>query len=142
MNTVCAAGTGSFLDQQAARLGIPIEEFGSYALLSASPTHIAGRCTVFAETDMIHKQQMGHSLSDIIAGLCDALVRNYLSNVAKGKELLPPVVFQGGVAANLGSEVPCKDRCPWRLSSRPTITSWERSGPPYWLKDWPGPQRK
>jgi predicted CoA-substrate-specific enzyme activase len=102
MNTVCAAGTGSFLDQQASRLGIPIEEFGSQALRSRSPCHIAGRCTVFAETDMVHKQQMGHALPDIIAGLCRALVRNYLANVAKGKELLPPVVFQGGVAANLG----------------------------------------
>ena len=102
MNTVCAAGTGSFLDQQAARLGIPIEEFGAYALRSRSPSQIAGRCTVFAETDMIHKQQMGHAIADIVAGLCDALVRNYLNNVAKGKELLPPVVFQGGVAANLG----------------------------------------
>ena len=102
MNTVCAAGTGSFLDQQAARLGIPIEEFGSYALRAKTPSQIAGRCTVFAETDMIHKQQMGHSVADIIAGLCEALVRNYLSNVAKGKEVLAPVVFQGGVAANLG----------------------------------------
>jgi predicted CoA-substrate-specific enzyme activase len=102
MNTVCAAGTGSFLDQQAARLGIPIEEFGSHALRAKFPSQIAGRCTVFAETDMIHKQQMGHTVADIIAGLCDALVRNYLSNVAKGKELLAPVVFQGGVAANLG----------------------------------------
>ena len=102
MNTVCAAGTGSFLDQQAARLGIPIEEFGSYALRAKLPSQIAGRCTVFAETDMIHKQQMGHTVADIIAGLCEALVRNYLSNVAKGKEVLAPVVFQGGVAANLG----------------------------------------
>jgi len=102
MNSVCAAGTGSFLDQQAARLGIPIEEFGSYALRARSSSHIAGRCTVFAETDMVHKQQMGHALPDIIAGLCDALVRNYLTNVAKGKELLPPLIFQGGVAANLG----------------------------------------
>jgi predicted CoA-substrate-specific enzyme activase len=102
MNSVCAAGTGSFLDQQVARLGIPIEEFGSYALRAQSPSHIAGRCTVFAETDMVHKQQMGQALTDIIAGLCEALVRNYLSNVAKGKELLPPVIFQGGVAANQG----------------------------------------
>lgn len=102
MNTVCAAGTGSFLDQQAARLGIPIEDFGALALRATSPVRIAGRCTVFAESDMIHKQQMGHNLEDIIAGLCEALVRNYLNNVGKGKEILPPVVFQGGVAANLG----------------------------------------
>ena len=102
MNTVCAAGTGSFLDQQAARIGIPIEEFGQRALESRSPVRIAGRCAVFAESDMIHKQQQGHPLEDIIAGLCEALVRNYLNNVGKGKEILPPVVFQGGVAANAG----------------------------------------
>ncbi|MCL5981365.1 MAG: acyl-CoA dehydratase activase [Firmicutes bacterium] len=102
MNTVCAAGTGSFLDHQAARLHIPIEEFGALALQSNSSVRIAGRCSVFAESDMIHKQQMGHQFPDIIAGLCDALVRNYLNNVGKGKEILPPVVFQGGVAANAG----------------------------------------
>ena len=102
MNTVCAAGTGSFLDHQAARLNIPIEDFGSLALKSNHPVHIAGRCSVFAESDMVHKQQMGHNIEDIIAGLCDALVRNYLNNVGKGKEILAPVVFQGGVAANVG----------------------------------------
>jgi predicted CoA-substrate-specific enzyme activase len=102
MNTVCAAGTGSFLDQQAARLNIPIESFGGIALESASPVRIAGRCSVFAESDMIHKQQMGHNLPDILAGLCEAMVRNYLNNVGKGKEILAPVVFQGGVAANVG----------------------------------------
>ena len=102
MNTVCAAGTGSFLDQQAARLNIQIEKFGEIALQSKSPVRIAGRCAVFAESDMIHKQQMGCSLPDILAGLCEALVRNYLNNVGKGKEILAPVVFQGGVAANVG----------------------------------------
>jgi len=102
MNTVCAAGTGSFLDQQASRLGIPIEEFGSLALESDNAVRIAGRCTVFAESDMIHKQQMGHQVQDIVRGLCEALVRNYLNNVGKGKEISPPVLFQGGVAANIG----------------------------------------
>lgn len=102
MNTVCAAGTGSFLDRQAARLEIPIEDFGAYALRATAPVRIAGRCAVFAESDMIHKQQTGHSIEDIVGGLCEALVRNYLSNLAKGKEILEPVVFQGGVAANVG----------------------------------------
>lgn len=102
MNTVCAAGTGSFLDRQAARLGVPIEEFGELALRSTSPVRIAGRCAVFAESDMIHKQQSGHSNEDIVNGLCEALVRNYLNNLAKGKEINEPVVFQGGVAANKG----------------------------------------
>ena len=101
MNTVCARNR-FFLDQQAGRLGIPIEKFGELALQARSPVRIAGRCAVFAESDMIHKQQMGCSLPDILAGLCDALVRNYLNNVGKGKEILAPVVFQGGVAANAG----------------------------------------
>lgn len=102
MNTVCAAGTGAFLDQQAARLNISIEEFSLLALKSKMPVRIAGRCAVFAETDMIHKQQTGHSLPDIINGVCEALVRNYLNNVGRGKEIAGPVVFQGGVAANIG----------------------------------------
>jgi predicted CoA-substrate-specific enzyme activase len=102
MNTVCAAGTGSFLEQQAARLGIAIDRFGELALGSRTPVRIAGRCAVFAESDMIHKQQMGHRIEDIIFGLCEALVRNYLNNVGKGKVIEPPVVFQGGVAANAG----------------------------------------
>ncbi|MBO8158681.1 acyl-CoA dehydratase activase [Thermosyntropha sp.] len=102
MNTVCAAGTGSFLDQQAARLNIPIEEFGRKAVLSSQPVRIAGRCGVFAESDMIHKQQMGYPVEDILMGLCEALVRNYMNNVAKGKRIEELVVFQGGVAANIG----------------------------------------
>ncbi|MDD2402011.1 MAG: acyl-CoA dehydratase activase [Clostridia bacterium] len=105
MNTVCAAGTGSFLDQQASRLNIPIEKFGELALKSQNPVRIAGRCAVFAESDMVHKQQLGHCTEDIVAGLCEALVRNYLNNVGKGKEILEPVVFQGGVAANIGIKV-------------------------------------
>jgi len=102
MNSVCAAGTGSFLDHQASRLGIPIEEFGSYAIKSKNPLSIAGRCTVFAESDMIHKQNAGYSKEDIIAGLCDSLVRNYMNNLSKGKELAEPIVFQGGVSYNEG----------------------------------------
>jgi predicted CoA-substrate-specific enzyme activase len=102
MNSVCAAGTGSFLDQQAYRLNMPVEEIGPLALLSQQAVRIAGRCTVFAESDMVHKQQMGHQLEDILYGLCQALARNYLNNLALGKELRPPVVFQGGVAANAG----------------------------------------
>ncbi|MCF6462614.1 acyl-CoA dehydratase activase [Clostridium sp. Cult1] len=102
MNTVCAAGTGSFLDRQAIRLGVNISDFGNLALKSKNSVRIAGRCAVFAESDMIHKQQLGHNQSDIARGLCDALVRNYLNNVGKGKEILPPILFQGGVAANVG----------------------------------------
>ncbi len=102
MNTVCAAGTGSFLDHQALRLNMSIEEFAQRALDSNTSVRIAGRCTVFAESDMVHKQQMGHRVEDIIYGLCQALVRNYLNNVGLGKNIKPPIVFQGGVAFNQG----------------------------------------
>ncbi len=102
MNSVCAAGTGSFLDQQSFRLNIKIEDFGEYALRADQAVRIAGRCTVFAESDMIHKQQLGFSKEEIIAGLCEALVRNYLNNLAKGRDLKEPILFQGGVAFNKG----------------------------------------
>ncbi|GFN21914.1 acyl-CoA dehydratase activase [Thermanaeromonas sp. C210] len=102
MNSVCAAGTGSFLDHQATRLNIPIEKFGELALKSKNPVRIAGRCGVFAESDLISKQQMGYSKEDLIAGLCLALARNYLTNVARGRKIEPVVLFQGGVAANVG----------------------------------------
>ena len=102
MNTLCAAGTGSFLDQQAHRLGLSIEEFSALALKSKVPPRIAGRCTVFAKTDMIHLQQEATPDYDIIAGLCFAVARNLKSNIAKGKKFIKPVAFQGGVAANLG----------------------------------------
>ncbi len=105
MNTVCAAGTGSFLDHQATRLGIPIEEFGQYALRARAPIKIAGRCGVFAESDLIHKQQLGYPPEDLVAGLCVSLARNFLQNVArdpKGRKMRSPILFQGGVAANVG----------------------------------------
>ncbi|MBQ7446544.1 MAG: 2-hydroxyglutaryl-CoA dehydratase, partial [Eubacterium sp.] len=96
MNTLCAAGTGSFLTSQARRLGVDVEEFGKIALGSKNPTPIAARCTVFAESDLVHKIQMGHKKEDIIAGLCNAVANNYLNNIGKGKKILPPIVFQGG----------------------------------------------
>lgn len=102
MNTLCAAGTGSFLSSQAKRLGIPIEEFGDLALLSKNPAKIAARCTVFAESDLIHKAQVGYSKEDIVSGLCKSIVLNYLNNVGKGKKIKGPVVFQGGVSKNKG----------------------------------------
>ncbi|MBW1917551.1 MAG: CoA activase [Deltaproteobacteria bacterium] len=102
MNSMCAAGTGSFLDQQAHRLGYGIEEFSQLALKSTTPPRIAGRCSVFAKTDMIHLQQGATPDYEIIAGLCLAMARNLKSNIAKGKIIQRPLAFQGGVAHNLG----------------------------------------
>ncbi len=103
LNTVCAAGTGSFLDQQAARLGVDIEgEFGALALQSKTVPRMAGRCSVFAKSDMIHLQQQATPVYDIVAGLCLALARNLKSNLGCGRQFVKPIVFTGGVAANAG----------------------------------------
>ncbi len=102
MNTLCAAGTGAFLSSQAKRLGVNIEDLGKIALSSKNPSKIAARCTVFAESDLVHKAQIGHSKEDIIAGICNAVVQNYLNNLGKGKKLEEKIIFQGGVSKNIG----------------------------------------
>ena len=102
MNTLCAAGTGAFLSSQAHRLGVEVEQFGEIALTSKKPANIAARCTVFAESDLVHKIQVGYAREDIIAGLCKSVAVNYLNNVGKGKNIIAPVVFQGGVSKNIG----------------------------------------
>ena len=102
LNEICAAGTGSFLDQQAYRLGISIDEFSSLATRAEKPATIAGRCSVFAKSDMVHLQQEGTPQEEIVAGLCYALARNYISNLGKGRRFVKPIAFQGGVAANKG----------------------------------------
>ena len=100
MNTLCAAGTGSFLSSQAKRLDLQLEDFAALAMTSKNPAKIAARCTVFAESDLVHKAQIGYSKADIVAGLCRAVVLNYLNNLAKGKQIKAPIVFQGGVSKN------------------------------------------
>jgi len=102
MNSVCAAGTGSFLDQQAERLQLTIEEFSSMSIKSKNPPRIAGRCSVFAKSDMIHLQQIATPVEDIVAGLCFAVARNFRGSIARGREITLPAAFLGGVAANAG----------------------------------------
>lgn len=98
MNTLCAAGTGSFLSSQAKRLGVDVNSFGEIAYKSKTPVKIAARCTVFAESDLVHKAQIGYTKDDIIAGLCRSVVLNYINNVCKGKRIEEPIIFQGGVS--------------------------------------------
>ncbi len=100
MNEICAAGTGAFLDEQSGRLGIPVESFGEIALRSENPAPIAGRCAVFAKTDMIHKAQEGTPIPDILMGLAFALARNYVATLIRGDSLEPVVSLQGGVMSN------------------------------------------
>lgn len=102
MNTLCAAGTGAFLTSQAKRLGIDVKDFGDIALHSKNPAKIAARCTVFAESDLVHKAASGYNTEDIVAGLCESVANNYLNNVGKGKKINAPIIFQGGVSKNIG----------------------------------------
>ena len=98
----CAAGTGSFIDQQATRLLYSVEEVGAAACGASCAARIAGRCSVFAKTDMIHAQQKGYSTEQILRGLCDAVARNFKSSIVKGRAVVAPVAFIGGVALNAG----------------------------------------
>ncbi len=102
LNDVCAAGSGAFLEQQAARLKLDIEEFGALAGSTGKGAPIAGRCSVFAKTDMIHLQQKGTPLEEIAYGLCQALARNFVATVLKGREALAPVLLAGGGFRNSG----------------------------------------
>ena len=101
-NGDCAAGTGSFMDQQASRLMYSIEDVGEVVLGAGKPPTIAGRCSVFAKSDMIHAQQKNYQPPEILRGLCEAVVRNFKGSITKGKDLVPPIAFVGGVAYNAG----------------------------------------
>ncbi len=100
MNNSCAAGTGSFLDQQAARLGMGIEEFYKKGLSTKTAHKIASKCTVFAETDMIHAQQSGVPASQIIRGLHRGMIRNYFMSLCGGKKISGDFLFEGGTSEN------------------------------------------
>jgi predicted CoA-substrate-specific enzyme activase len=103
MNKACAAGTGSFLEEQAERLGISIKgEFADLALGSARPVKMGERCTVFIESDVHHHQQTGAKTGDIAGGLCYSIVLNYLNKVVADRRVGKRIFFQGGTAFNKG----------------------------------------
>jgi activator of 2-hydroxyglutaryl-CoA dehydratase len=101
-NTPCAAGTGSFLDQQAKRLDLSgIGELSERAFSNTGIIpKIATRCAVFAKTDLMHAQQEGYSLEEICDGLCHGLAKNIADTLMKGETLRSPVLFVGGVSKN------------------------------------------
>ncbi|MBA7696641.1 (R)-phenyllactate dehydratase activator [subsurface metagenome] len=100
MNASCGGGTGSMIETIAARLGVKIEDVGDLALQSKDPATLAGKCGIFAQSDAVSQMSKGRPVEDILMGLCRALVGNYLATLAKGKKLLPPLVFQGATALN------------------------------------------
>lgn len=102
MNKICAAGTGSFVEEQAARMGIPLAEFGPLALSSEHPASLGERCTVFIETAIASASAEGISRADIAAGLCHSIVQNYLHKVVGSKPVGQHIVLHGGVDYNPG----------------------------------------
>jgi predicted CoA-substrate-specific enzyme activase len=101
-STECAAGTGSFIDQQASRLLYKVADVGAAACRASCAARVAGRCSVFAKTDIIHAQQKGYTADQILRGLCEAVARNFRSSIVKGRQVVSPVAFVGGVALNAG----------------------------------------
>jgi hypothetical protein len=102
MNSICSAGTGAFLSSAAREFKIPIEELGSCARSADCSVKITGRCGVFAESDIVSKQQAGYPVNRIVKGMCDALSQNFLSNVCRQKKLEGPIMFTGAVSLNEG----------------------------------------
>ncbi len=102
MNGLCAAGCGTFMDQQASRLGMSPEELGILAMNAPRGAAIAGRCSVFAKSDMIHLQQKSTPVDEIAYGLCLALSRTFISTVLKGRRVSTPVALVGGGVSNPG----------------------------------------
>ena len=101
MNKVCAAGTGSFLHELANKYGINIVgEFEEIALSSAKPVKLAERCTVFMESDLLSYHQKGVPKQDLMAGLCYAIVHNYLNRVVGKRKIGERVMFLGGPSLN------------------------------------------
>jgi predicted CoA-substrate-specific enzyme activase len=98
----CAAGTGSFLDQQALRMQYSVEEVGDVVCGASCAARIAGRCSVFAKSDMIHAQQKGYQPAEILRGLCDAVARNFKGSIVKGRKVEAPVGLIGAVSQNAG----------------------------------------
>jgi predicted CoA-substrate-specific enzyme activase len=101
-NTGCAAGTGSFIDQQSRRLNLPdAAALSDLAMRNTGALpKIASRCAVFAKTDLIHAQQEGYQLEEICDGLCHGLAKNVVDILFSGQTPLGPILLMGGVANN------------------------------------------
>ncbi len=110
MNEWCGAGTGAMLDAQAYRLGIPIQEFGDYALKATKSIDFRTRCGVFMDSCMIDAQAKGYPIEVIVSGLCKACAHNFVGTLGINRKTLEsPIAFQGGVAANKGVKKELED---------------------------------
>ncbi len=102
MNEGCAAGTGSFFEDQMGRLGLSIEGYSDIVERASTAPRLSGRCAVFAKTDIIHRQQEGVPIEDILLGLCYAMVKSYKATIVRKMPVEAPVLLAGGVVRNAG----------------------------------------
>ena len=108
-NSNCSAGTGAFFEEQASRLQIRLDDISSIVSEAQSVPNIAGRCSVFSKTDMIHRMQEGVPTADILLGLCYALVKNYKASILRNQIPQTPVYLASGVMKNQGVITALKD---------------------------------
>ena len=151
-NGDCAAGTGSFMDQQASRLLYDIEDVGDIVLDAGKAASIAGRCSVFAKSDMIHAQQKGYEPPEVLRGLCDAVMRNFKGTIAKGKVVAAAhrvhrrgrrqpgrrAVPAGSLRPGRRASCSCPSFTrPWAPSARPSSRPTTRTRAPPWARSTP-----
>lgn len=101
MNDRCAAGTGNFIEKSAQSLDLSIEEFGNLARSSQNPLTIDSLCVVMAESEILSLVTAGKKLEDIVAGVCDSLIRRII-NIGSQIGIEEPILFCGGGALNPG----------------------------------------
>ncbi|MDH3944820.1 MAG: acyl-CoA dehydratase activase [Anaerolineae bacterium] len=99
MNDKCAAGTGRFLENTAARLGVPLEEMGSSALSTDEEVSISSTCTVFAESEIVSLIARGIAVPPILRGLHRSLIKR-IGAMVMAVGIAPPLMLSGGVVLN------------------------------------------
>jgi len=101
MNKACAAGTGSFIEEQANLMGISVrDDFAMRAFAASEPAALGQRCTVFIENDVLRRLAEGDSIENLSAGIAYSIVYNYLHRVVENRRIGQKVLFQGGTASN------------------------------------------
>jgi len=101
MNNVCAAGTGSFIEEQAKRMECPLADYAGRVENVHAPM-ASDRCTVFMERDLNHYLMAGYSTDEILAAVLHSTRENYLSKVAVKGYIGQKIFFQGATAKNKG----------------------------------------
>ena len=99
MNYVCAAGTGSFIEEQARRLDVSLKEYAARAMGTPAPL-TSDRCTVFMERDLNHYLSLGYAKEELLAAALHSVTDNYLSKVAHLNKIGEVICFQGATAKN------------------------------------------